>query len=240
MYSPRIKSFIKRAFIKTVRRFELMRTTNLVLKLAYWLKFSMWCAKHPSPKINDANDPEYNYRKRHGFYEAIVESEGLQNESINYLEFGVYQGNSLKWWVGRIPDLSSRFVGFDTFSGLPEAWSEIPQGTFTTQGRLPDIKDPRCSFEVGLFQDTLPEFLQTFRAEQKTVVHLDADLYSSTLFVLTTIGNRLKKGDLLLFDDFASPLHEFRAFDSFVDSFYVQYELIGAMNNHRQICIKLT
>ena len=71
------------------------------------------------------------------------------------------------------------------------------------------------------------------------VLHLDADLYSSTLYVLTTLALVLLPGDLLLFDEFASVLHEFRALDDFVGSFPFGYELIDTNNNFEQVCLKL-
>jgi hypothetical protein len=49
----------------------------------------------------------------------------------------------------------------------------------------------------------------------------------------------LYPGDLLLFDEFCSTLHEFRALDDFVRAFYLEYELIDANNNFEQVCLKV-
>ena len=70
-------------------------------------------------------------------------------------------------------------------------------------------------------------------------MHLDADLYSSTLYVLATLASVLYPGDLLLFDEFCSTLHEFRALDDFVRAFYFEYELIDASNNFEQVFLKV-
>src|SRR6266545_4942707 len=78
---------------------------------------------------------------------------------IDYLEFGVYEGVSIRYFAERHRDPESRFVGFDTFSGLPENWREFGPGHFDVNGRVPSIKDSRVSFVPGLFQDTLPTFL---------------------------------------------------------------------------------
>ena len=54
----------------------------------------------------------------------------------------------------------SQFTGFDTFTGLPEDWNfRYQKGHFSTEGKTPDIHDSRCSFEKGLFQDTLEKFV---------------------------------------------------------------------------------
>jgi O-methyltransferase len=81
----------------------------------------------------------------------------------------------------------STFVGFDTFEGLPEMWGPWPKGSFTADGETPDIVDPRCSFVKWLFQDTLPGWLSGREFPGRTLVHLDADLYSSTLVVLAQL-----------------------------------------------------
>ena len=68
---------------------------------------------------------------------------------------------------------------------------------------------------------------------------MDADLYSSTLFVLSTIYPYLNNGDIIIFDEFAVPTHEFKAFTEFTSAFSVNYEIIGAINNYLQIAIKI-
>jgi hypothetical protein len=70
-------------------------------------------------------------------------------------------------------------------------------------------------------------------------VHLDADLFSSTLFVLSQLYRFLNDGDILLFDEFAVPKHEFQAFKIFTESFYVKYEVIGAANNYLFLAVKI-
>ena len=116
---------------------------------------------------------------------------------VTYLEFGVAGGDSLRRAALRFNNPETRLVGFDSFYGLPEDWSVgtreeriIPRGTFSQEGRLPQFGDPRISFITGWFQNTLPEFLSC-RAiglvGRKVLIHFDVDLYSSTLFVLSSL-----------------------------------------------------
>lgn len=92
-------------------------------------------------------------------------------------------------------------VGFDTFSGLPEDWNRNPMGTFNVDGVIPKIDI--VFWKKGLFQDTLPDYLANNNdfSARKLDVHLDADLYRATTFVLNCLQPHLKSGDILLFDD---------------------------------------
>jgi hypothetical protein len=101
------------------------------------------------------------------------------------------------------------------------------------------MRDARFEFKVGLFQDTLPEFLTTFGRRGRLVVHLDADLYTSTLFVLTSLAHLLQPGDILLFDEFCSVLHEFKAFQEFVSAFPVRCTVAYTAANFEQVCVRI-
>ena len=106
---------------------------------------------------------------------------------------------------------------------------------------LPSSTDPRVEFVKGLFQDTLPGFLKSHPLEQprKKVIHLDADLFTATLYTLTTMAPALNDGDILLFDEFNVPNHEFFAWKIFTESFYVKMEMLGAVNNYLQVAFKI-
>ena len=106
-------------------------------------------------------------------------------------------------------------------------------------GDPPLIDDPRHTFYQGLFQQTLPGFLKTYSSRNRRIIHMDADLYSSTLFVLTQMTPVLKNGDVLFFDEFNVPLHEWRAFSEWTEAFYISYEVLGSVNNFYQVAIIL-
>jgi hypothetical protein len=144
-------------------------------------------------------------------YRCLASRHGLDTAPINYLEFGVFRGDTLRWWTGTNRNPNSTFVGFDSFEGLPEKFERIPKGAFSAGGQIPQISDPRCSFVKGLFQDTLPGWLVGRELPHRTIVHLDADLYSSTLLVLSQLLPKLVRDDMLLFDEFNAYLHEYRA-----------------------------
>ena len=137
----------------TVGRMNLEAPATGLTAVAYWARFSRWCKTHPIPGDRYGKGRDWLYR-------TVIEREALDGKPVNYLEFGVYRGDSLRLWISNISQQDSRFVGFDTFTGLPERWRLTEQaGHFNANGLTPDIKEPRCSFEVGLFQDTLPGFV---------------------------------------------------------------------------------
>jgi hypothetical protein len=204
---------------------------SLLLNLVYLSRVSEWASKNRDVPFNDFYSPKWDYNKRYGLYDYIFQSKGLEG-AITYLEFGVSGGYSFSWWVKRNTDPGSRFVGFDTFEGLPEAWGGFRKGAMSTGSNLPEVGDDRASFCKGLFQDTLPGFLQTLDKESRKVIMMDADLYSSTLYVLTSIAPWLKKGDIVFFDQYNVPRDEFLAFSNFTESYYLKFRLLGAANNY--------
>jgi O-methyltransferase len=232
----RFRPMVSTMLSNTLGHVDLQRPAGGLTSIAYWVQFSRWCRTHPVPPYADGK----NRKDRGWLHEAVIRKERLDLAPITYLEFGVYRGASLTWWLNRISHPDSKFVGFDTFTGLPEWWRATePAGHFSTDGKVPNVTDPRCSFEVGVFQETLPRFVAANDLSGRLVVHLDADLFTSTLFVLTTLARVLKSGDVLFFDEFSCPLDEYRAFDEFVRAYRVKYEVLGAVQGYTRVGIKI-
>ena len=203
------------------------------------LSLTQWVSKQKTDGIlNDFYRPVRNHAERINLYKYISEKLNLADQQIDYLEFGVYTGTSFRWWTSANKNPESRFYGFDTFEGLPESWGTYAQGDM--HANLPKIDDNRAELVKGLFQDTLFGFLETHRiGKNKIIIHIDADLFTSTLFALTTLARYLKKDDIIIFDEFNVPNHEYFAFKVFTESFYVKYELIAAVNNYYQCAFKI-
>ncbi len=199
---------------------------------------SKWIAEHRDVKFTSFPIKKFDYSRRLDLYQYVLDNE-LSNGEFDYLEFGVAQGVSFKWWVENASHENSSFFGFDTFTGLPEDWGPFKKGDMANGNEPPQINDSRHKFYQGIFQDTLYDFLASYEVGKRKVIHLDADLYSATLFVLTTMSPYLKKGDILLFDEFNVPLHEFKAFTEWADSFYIKYTVIGEVNNYFQVAIRI-
>lgn len=229
--------FLKSTFIRLRMHVLFAPFTTLFQQLVWMTRLSQWAAKNGHAEFNDFPS-RWDYTKRYGLYQFILEKEGL-SQPVNYLEFGVADGHSFNWWMTHNSHPESRFFGFDTFTGLPEDFGLYKKGTFNNADHIPSIKDGRGQFLQGLFQQTLPDFLKQFHPDKKTVVMLDADLYTATLFVLGSLAPFLKKGDIIFFDEFVVPTHEFMAFRQFVDAWHIPLELLGAASNYYFTAFKL-
>lgn len=186
--------------------------------------------------INDFYSPKRDHSKRFQLHERVAKAYNLDSKTINYMEFGVAAGASFKWWLNTNKSPQSRFTGFDTFEGLPEDWGTYKKGAMSEA--IPQIDDKRGEFIKGLFQDTLLQFINknpNMFGEQVNVIHLDADLFTATIFVLTQLYKYLKKGDIIFFDEFNVPNHEYLAYQIFVNSFDIKLKPLGAVNNFYQV-----
>jgi hypothetical protein len=127
-----------------------------------------------------------------------------------YLEFGVFEGRSMRWWSRNLGHPDATLVGFDSFEGLPEDWRPgLDAGHFQT-GKPPQIDDSRVSFQVGWFDETLPRF--DVPDHDQMILNVDSDLYSSAATVLRWAEPYLRPGTLIYFDEFPDRDHEMRAF----------------------------
>ncbi len=167
---------------------------------------------------------EFGVGDRFALYD-YVNREVVGGGAIQYLEFGVWEGASIRKWCELNTHPASRFYGFDSFEGLPEHFTEYaPKGAFHLDGKPPIIDDPRAQCVKGLFQQTLHKFLENFQPNGRLVVHIDCDLYSSTLFCLTVLDRLLTAGSVILFDEYRDLEHEFSAFWDYTRSFYKEWE----------------
>jgi hypothetical protein len=106
-----------------------------------------------------------------------------------------------------------------------------------------ELNDTRHQFIKGLFQDTFLNFINEnlveLKSEKRKIIHLDADLFSATLFVLSQIYPYLRKGDIIIFDEFSVANHEFFAAEIFQKTFYIKLEPICAINNFYQLIFQV-
>jgi O-methyltransferase len=176
------------------------------------------------------------FAKRDDLYRHVASD---LDEPIDYVEFGVRNGGSIRRWTELNKFPHSRFFGFDTFEGLPEDWKPgYGKGSLSTGG-IPEITDSRVTLAKGLFQDTLYPFLATTILEHRLVLNLDCDLYSSSLFAITAMDRQLQPGARILLDDFYTLPHQFRAFADWDRAFHRNWRAIGRMSLCRKVAIEI-
>jgi O-methyltransferase len=171
---------------------------------------------------------------RFALYDLIT-GEVIDARAFDYLEFGVYRGESILHVAARNPHPKARFWGFDSFEGLPVDWNESnPKGTFNVGGQLPATGDPRVQFIKGWFDQTLPAFLSDYAPQGQLWIHIDADLYSSAMPVLALLKPYIRSGTVLMFDEIEDLMHEFKALCDFEAMSAKQLKLLAATNDCRQ------
>jgi hypothetical protein len=220
-----------------VLRLHYLVPSKIYIFLGHLAQLSRFVHKNKKIAYTDFYTSKFEYTKREDLFRHVISTEKLSD--VNYLEFGVSKGGSFRWWSNELQDANARFVGFDTFSGLPEDWGPFKAGDMSNGNEPPEMDDDRCVFHQGLFQQTLVPFLADFKNDKKKIIHMDADLYSATLYVLTLMTPYLKPGDIIFFDEFNVPMHEYKAFIEWANSFYIKYEVIGSVNNFYHTAIKI-
>jgi hypothetical protein len=186
----------------------------------------------PDAFINDIDIPNLSLDTSTTPLKYVFEKlklEQLDNEL--WLEFGVFNGSSINYISQFTPHT---VYGFDSFDGLPEYWRDgHDKGEFNVD-ILPAVND-NVVLMKGWFDETLITFINGFRKEKKiSFLHLDADLYSSTIFVLNTVKDYLKIGCVIIFDElvnykgFDGEKGELRAWYEFIqENKNIEYEYIG-------------
>jgi O-methyltransferase len=132
-----------------------------------------------------------------------------------YFEFGCHSGRTFSAAVraARYLDLpNAQFYAFDSFEGLPPTDASVDgafvTGSFaTSKSDFLKIVKRNTGLELdashvtkGFYSDSLTPQLQA-RMPKVGVVHIDVDLYSSTVEVLRFIKPSLVVGTVLVFDD---------------------------------------
>ena len=153
-----------------------------------------------------------------------------------YFEFGCHSGRTFSAALNAAKFLKMndfKPFAFDSFQGLPKTSSAdgyFKEGTFKTSEEkfLKTVKSstgqllPREQLIKGFYENSLTHEL-CGRLPQIGVLHIDVDLYSSTIEVLDFTKHLLVSGSIILFDDYYcynpdKPAGELRALNEFLDS----------------------
>lgn len=146
-----------------------------------------------------------------------------------WLEFGVASGKTINY-ISKFTE--NKVYGFDSFIGLPEKWRDgFDKGSFSRNGELPKVNS-NVTLIKGWFNETLPTFIKE-QNKKVSFLHLDADLYSSTKFILDCLKTYIDENCVVVFDElvnypgFDGENGELRAFYEFINENTVDYTWIG-------------
>lgn len=162
-------------------------------------------------------------------FEAAIKYINYEMIEGDIVEFGVWAGKTLallSYLSGQNRKVENRkIIGFDSFEGLPHM-SEIHPRWFdgickkSNESKHPVAKhgeevSPELTFRLfdyyglekpvirkGYFDKSIAKALEDQTIRQTALIHLDCDLYESTLDVLNLLHPTISSGALLLFDDF--------------------------------------
>jgi O-methyltransferase len=108
-----------------------------------------------------------------------------------------------------------RYFAFDSFEGFPDVdeselplhWRgaqaySTPQAEFEANLRAAKVDLERVTVVPGYYNDVLtPELRSLHRLERGAVIHVDCDLYESTVDVLDFVAPMVVDGTVMVFDD---------------------------------------
>lgn len=83
---------------------------ELLLRAAYSARFYHW---------SRANAAAPTLPTRFDLYQYVIDRHGLGG-TIDYLEFGVFHGESLRWWAAHNSGPAARMYVLDGFTGLAD------------------------------------------------------------------------------------------------------------------------
>jgi len=131
-------------------------------------------------------------------------------------ELGVAYGASAKLLRMRLP-ADKHLHLFDTFEGLPEITAvdgmRFHPGEF--KSNLEQVREYVGNGRVHYYPGLFPATAETLSGRSFSFVHLDADLYESTLAACQFFYPRLSPGGILLCHDYPSAAGVVRAIDDF-------------------------
>mgnify|MGYP001314101644 CR=1 FL=1 len=186
-----------------------------------FLSPSFWS---PFPSINFKRSVQ-GIAKVWAFRNALTIQANLGNKKLrprplgNFYEFGTFKGNSLilMGMLKRIyrifyPELSNfKLFSFDSFEGLPDSADEHKgpvwvKGAFC--GTLNEVKKNMSSYSLrakyikGFYDKSLTQNLYSDLSNNPpSIIHIDVDLYTSTITVLKWLDKIALPMSIYIFDD---------------------------------------
>lgn len=152
---------------------------------------------------------------RPAFFEMAFSTIKSNNTGGDYLEFGVKFGSGIHIAHDTATKLglqNIRFFAFDSFQGYPHTETEFltlgernaSRKDFTDYIATRGVDLDRIVIVEGWFDDTLKKdthLKPNHKLNQASLIHIDCDLYDSTVSVLDFIYDLIVPGTIIVFGD---------------------------------------
>lgn len=175
------------------------------------------------------------------FTDCISKLQKIRGKEIgDYLEFGVFNGNSIgsMFLAKNAADLNSmRLFGFDAFEGLPSNSENEDDGVWKKGFyscsfeqmkqclKKRNINPDEITWVNGWYDQTLNnETIAKFNLKKIAIVFIDCDTYSSSKTVLNFIQPLINEPMIICFDDWKlndldlKEMGEYKSFNEFLDN----------------------
>ena len=167
---------------------------------------------------------ERKFKDKNRYYSLWLQLQRIQKNNIpgDLAELGVYKGETAKLIHHLIPDRD--FFLFDSFSGLPKQviredcdGAVRPQTVkFVNTTPLEVVKYIKGNDRIIIKEGIFPETASGLEDRTFAFVHIDADLYQSTLDALHFFYPRLSPGGMILVHDYN---HNWEGVEKAIDEF---------------------
>jgi hypothetical protein len=179
------------------------------------------------------------------YEESLIAEVHQSNVPGSIIEFGVFQGNTLKRLINKAESIGMErtFYGFDSFEGLSEPSSEHDydawhKGQFATTfdfvaNNLNLAERPHLRLIKGWVEDTL-QSPEAQAIDAVAYARIDVDIHPPTVDCLTFLTTRLADRSILVFDDWAYTVEkgESKAFFDWVATVpHYRFEFLAQCNS---------
>lgn len=243
---------------------QLLTLGLLIMKIANTLRFEHFWVRYIENDNRVVKVPSFSYSKsKNQIWDLAIKLISNQGSNKVMLEFGTNNGGSLLYFQTKLPP-TMQLHGFDCFEGIPESWDSLSKGSIkghgypselwseeplkkikvevevATTGKIPLPPQPNIVIHKGLFANTLPEIMTSDILENISFIHFDADIYMATRPVLDAICGQIKHTCYILFDEFYSVNHEFKAWLEFVDVYSLKnWRIIATSEDGSQVLFQI-
>ena len=165
--------------------------------------------------IKEKTDAQIMMMEALQLYEITKNTQKIKGDIA---EVGVYKGGSAR--IICLAKKNKSLFLFDTFRGLPDI-SECDKNHFKKGQYAASMQEVKKTLEgysnIFISEGSIPESAETIKDKRFSLVHLDVDIYSSTLKSLHFFYPRTNKGGVIISHDYKTSYGAQKAFNDFFE-----------------------